>query len=47
MERTGHRDVRSLQGYESPDMKTKVAVSTSMSKYLDGGVSWFNKESYF
>ena len=37
MERTGHRDVRSLQGYERPDIKTKVAVSKSMSKCLDGG----------
>ena len=46
MERTGHHDVRSLQGYERPDIKTKVAVSTSMTKCLDGGVSWFNKETH-
>ena len=42
MERTGHRDVRSLQRYERTDIKTKVAVS----KCLDGGVSWFNKEMH-
>ena len=46
MERTGHRDVRTLQRYERPDIKTKVAVSKSMSKCLDGGVSWFNKETH-
>jgi hypothetical protein len=42
MERTGHRDVRSLQRYERPDIKTKVAVS----KCLDGGLSCFNKETH-
>ena len=46
MERTGHRDVRALQRYEGPDIKTKVAVSKSISKCLDGGVSWFNKETH-
>ena len=38
MERTGHRNVRTLQRYERPDIKTKVAVSKSMSKCLDGGL---------
>ena len=35
MERTGHRDIRSLQKYERPDIKTKIEIS----KYLDCGVS--------
>ena len=35
MERTGHRDIRSLQKYERPDIKTK----TEISKSLDCGVS--------
>lgn len=38
MERTGHRDVRSLQRYERPDIKTKIGIS----KCLDGG-----NNSYF
>jgi hypothetical protein len=27
MERTGHRDIRSLQKYERPDIKTKIEIS--------------------
>ena len=30
MERTGHRDVRSLQKYERPDESTKVAISKAL-----------------
>ena len=37
MERTGHHNVRLVQRYERPDIKTKVAVS----KCLHGGISWF------
>ena len=42
MERTGHGDVRSLQRYEMPDIKTKVAVP----KCLDGEVTFVNKETH-
>jgi hypothetical protein len=34
IERTGHRDIRSLQKYERPDIKTKIEISKS----LDCGV---------
>ena len=44
MERSGNRNVRSLQGYERPDIKTKVAVSKSMSKCLDGGLVGLTKK---
>jgi hypothetical protein len=30
MERTGHRDIRSLQKYERPDIKTKIEISKSL-----------------
>ena len=40
MERTGHRDIRSLQKYQRPDIKTKIEIS----KYLDCGVSRGCKE---
>ena len=42
LERTGHRDIRSLQKYERPDIKTK----TEISKYLDCGVSSFKLYMY-
>ena len=40
MERNGHRDIRSLQKYERPDIKTKFEIS----KTLDCGVSRGYKE---
>jgi hypothetical protein len=40
MERTGRRDIRSLQKYERPDIKTKIEISKS----LDCGVSRCCKE---
>ena len=40
MERTGQRDVRSLQKYEKPDVRTKEAISKS----LDYG-SYFGNET--
>ena len=38
MERTGHRDIRSLQRYERPDVSNKIEISKALNCQSEGSV---------
>ena len=45
MERTGHRDIRSLQRYQRPDVSTKVDISKALNCRSEGFVGESEAES--
>ena len=45
MERTGHRDIRSLQRYQRPDVSTKIEVSKALNCRSEGSVGEREAES--
>ena len=45
MERTGHRDIRSLQRYQRPDVSTKIEISKALNCRSEGSVGEREAES--
>ena len=45
MERTGHRDIRSLQRYQRPDVSTKIEISKALTCRSEGSVGGGEAES--
>ena len=45
MERTGHRDIRSLQRYQRPDVSTKIEISNALNCRSKGSVAEMEAES--
>lgn len=45
MERTGHRDIRSLQRYQRPDVSTKIEISKALNCRSEGSVGEREVES--
>ncbi|CAH3130383.1 unnamed protein product, partial [Porites lobata] len=45
MERTGHRDIRSLQRYQRPDVSTKIEFSKALNCRSEGSVGEREAES--
>ena len=45
MERTGHRDIRSLQRYQRPDVSTKIDISKALNCRSEGSVGEREAES--
>ena len=45
MERTGHRDIRSLQRYQRPDVSTKIEISKALNCRSEGSVGERETES--
>ena len=45
MERTGHRDIRSLQRYQRPDVSTKIEISKALNCRYEGSVGERETES--
>ena len=47
MERTGHRDIRSLQRYQRPDVSPKIEISEALNCRSEGSVGEREAESSF
>ena len=45
MERTGHRDIRSLQKYQNPDVSTKIEISKGLNCRSEGSAGERKAES--
>ena len=45
MERTGHRDIRSLQRHQRPDVSTKIDISKALNSRSEGSVGEREAES--
>ena len=45
MERTGHRDIRSLQRHQGPDVSTKIEISKALNCRSEGSVGEREAES--